>query len=155
MNSNALCPCGSTLTYQNCCELIHKDQSLAESAEMLMRARYTAFVQDDEDFLKQSWAAATRPEEIDTGADSIHWLRLEILETGAGKKGDPHGTVEFVTTFLASGHLCRLHETSNFIFQDNCWYYLDGISESSREKIGRNDKCPCGSGKKFKKCCGP
>jgi uncharacterized protein YecA (UPF0149 family) len=22
-------------------------------------------------------------------------------------------------------------------------------------KIGRNDPCPCGSGKKFKKCCGP
>ena len=21
-------------------------------------------------------------------------------------------------------------------------------------KIGRNDKCPCGSGKKYKKCCG-
>lgn len=23
-----------------------------------------------------------------------------------------------------------------------------------REKVGRNDPCPCGSGKKFKKCCG-
>jgi len=22
------------------------------------------------------------------------------------------------------------------------------------EKVGRNDPCPCGSGKKFKKCCG-
>jgi preprotein translocase subunit SecA len=22
------------------------------------------------------------------------------------------------------------------------------------EKIGRNDLCPCGSGKKYKKCCG-
>jgi SWIM/SEC-C metal-binding protein len=22
------------------------------------------------------------------------------------------------------------------------------------QKIGRNDPCPCGSGKKFKKCCG-
>ena len=24
----------------------------------------------------------------------------------------------------------------------------------SGEKIGRNDPCPCGSGKKYKKCCG-
>jgi preprotein translocase subunit SecA len=23
------------------------------------------------------------------------------------------------------------------------------------EKVGRNDPCPCGSGKKYKKCCGP
>jgi uncharacterized protein YecA (UPF0149 family) len=22
-------------------------------------------------------------------------------------------------------------------------------------KVGRNEPCPCGSGKKFKKCCGP
>jgi uncharacterized protein YchJ len=25
----------------------------------------------------------------------------------------------------------------------------------ARAKIGRNEPCPCGSGKKFKKCCGP
>jgi uncharacterized protein YchJ len=23
-----------------------------------------------------------------------------------------------------------------------------------RDKVGRNDPCPCGSGKKYKKCCG-
>ncbi|ETI69879.1 SEC-C metal-binding domain-containing protein [Neobacillus vireti] len=28
------------------------------------------------------------------------------------------------------------------------------ISLQTRQKIGRNDPCPCGSGKKFKKCCG-
>ncbi|MUV37780.1 Protein translocase subunit SecA [Lentibacillus sp. JNUCC-1] len=28
------------------------------------------------------------------------------------------------------------------------------ISFNSRKKIGRNDPCPCGSGKKFKHCCG-
>lgn len=25
---------------------------------------------------------------------------------------------------------------------------------TSERKIGRNDPCPCGSGKKYKKCCG-
>ena len=24
----------------------------------------------------------------------------------------------------------------------------------NKDKVGRNDPCPCGSGKKFKKCCG-
>ncbi|HPW65527.1 MAG TPA: SEC-C metal-binding domain-containing protein [Salinivirgaceae bacterium] len=28
------------------------------------------------------------------------------------------------------------------------------ITEVKRSKVGRNDPCPCGSGKKFKKCCG-
>ncbi|UCG16509.1 MAG: SEC-C domain-containing protein [Phycisphaerales bacterium] len=26
--------------------------------------------------------------------------------------------------------------------------------QSDTEKVGRNDPCPCGSGKKYKKCCG-
>ena len=28
----------------------------------------------------------------------------------------------------------------------------DGLADT--EKVGRNDPCPCGSGKKYKKCCG-
>ena len=28
------------------------------------------------------------------------------------------------------------------------------VSARSREEIGRNDPCPCGSGKKYKRCCG-
>ena len=28
------------------------------------------------------------------------------------------------------------------------------IDMKSRKKIGRNDPCPCGSGKKYKRCCG-
>jgi len=29
-----------------------------------------------------------------------------------------------------------------------------GVSTASTKKVGRNDPCPCGSGKKYKKCCG-
>ncbi|MDD5020908.1 MAG: SEC-C metal-binding domain-containing protein, partial [Endomicrobiaceae bacterium] len=28
------------------------------------------------------------------------------------------------------------------------------INAKDIKKIGRNDPCPCGSGKKYKKCCG-
>ena len=31
--------------------------------------------------------------------------------------------------------------------------YRDSVIVVKKEKIGRNDPCPCGSGKKFKKCC--
>lgn len=30
----------------------------------------------------------------------------------------------------------------------------DVVDFATRKKVGRNDPCPCGSGKKFKKCCG-
>ena len=29
-----------------------------------------------------------------------------------------------------------------------------GIKAKSEKKVGRNDKCPCGSEKKYKHCCG-
>ena len=28
------------------------------------------------------------------------------------------------------------------------------VPRVTKQKIGRNEPCPCGSGKKFKKCCG-
>ena len=32
--------------------------------------------------------------------------------------------------------------------------YKDSKTVRNENKIGRNDPCPCGSGKKYKKCCG-
>lgn len=32
--------------------------------------------------------------------------------------------------------------------------YLSEITAKSQKEAGRNDPCPCGSGKKYKKCCG-
>jgi Protein of unknown function (DUF1186)/SEC-C motif len=40
--------------------------------------------------------------------------------------------------------------------ETSAWRPLDSLGTPHREslrKIGRNDPCPCGSGKKFKKCC--
>jgi len=31
---------------------------------------------------------------------------------------------------------------------------IDYLDTGAKKKIGRNDPCPCGSGKKYKKCCG-
>ena len=30
---------------------------------------------------------------------------------------------------------------------------LDSRSDVAANRVGRNDPCPCGSGKKYKKCC--
>jgi preprotein translocase subunit SecA len=32
--------------------------------------------------------------------------------------------------------------------------YRDSKTVVNKNKVGRNDPCPCGSGKKYKKCCG-
>jgi uncharacterized protein YecA (UPF0149 family) len=38
--------------------------------------------------------------------------------------------------------------------EDEAGQFLDAPSIQGRRKIGRNDRCPCGSGLKYKKCCG-
>lgn len=39
------------------------------------------------------------------------------------------------------------------IEQQNLWLASE-LASDYEGKVGRNDPCPCGSGKKFKKCCG-
>jgi len=39
-------------------------------------------------------------------------------------------------------------------FKDERFPDIDKGEQRSKNKIGRNDPCPCGSGKKYKKCCG-
>jgi SEC-C motif-containing protein len=68
--------------------------------------------------------------------------------------------VEFIATFKEKGVVRHHHERSNFSRVDGEWFFVDGepvlpeTRVNQSPKIGRNDPCPCGSGKKYKKCCG-
>ena len=53
---NVDCPCGRNKSYQDCCGLIHKSLKEAETAEDLMRSRYTAFVKGNGQYLQKSHA---------------------------------------------------------------------------------------------------
>ncbi len=158
------CPCGSGRSYETCCgPLISGDQA-APTAEALMRSRYSAYVQCEIDYLGETLhpnhrsdydAAATR-----RWAEGADWLGLEIGDVEQGSEEDEEGMVEFIASFREKGATRRHHEFSRFQKQDGRWYYLDGklgtpetfVRETPR--VGRNDPCPCGSGKKYKKCCG-
>ena len=92
-------------------------------------------------------------------AESTNWQGLEIVETKQGGVDDEVGTVEFKAAFLTEDGSQTHHELSYFRKQDEVWYYSDSTNPSRtlvREspKVGRNEPCPCGSGKKYKKCCG-
>ncbi len=117
-----------------------------------MRSRYSAYVLQRADYLLQTWHPSTRPASLDLAAENVVWLKLEIIETKQGSAKDDEGLVEFV----AHSQGGQLHERSRFRKESSYWYYLDGalLPPVATVKPGRNDPCPCGSGKKFKKCCG-
>jgi len=160
MTNTATCPCNSDQPYVECCEPLLSGDRRASTAEALMRSRYTANVIRDVAYLLRSWHPSTRPDTIDP-ATIPEWCGLHIVRREKGMENDREGVVEFKATFLSQKDVCRLHEVSRFIKEDGQWLYVDGdIQDNSLPgqrrgvKIGRNDPCHCGSGNKFKKCCG-
>lgn len=90
-----------------------------------MRSRYTAYVYNNIDYLLLSWHDSTRPKTIDLQPE-IKWLGLKIISTDAGQEQDSNGTVEFVARNKLAGRAFRLHEKSQFIRENDRWFYLDG-----------------------------
>lgn len=120
-----------------------------------MRSRYCAFVRQDAAYLLRTWHPDTRPANIDFHGPQPVWRSLEIRRTEAGTAADDTGRVEFVAHYLSEGRPGTLHETSRFVRRDGQWLYVGGdIAETPAPRPGRNAPCPCGSGRKFKRCCG-
>lgn len=158
-----LCPCGSGKSYSQCCEPYITGAAIPATAEALMRSRYTAYTKKDVDYIEKTHAPETRDtldmEATREWAEESNWLELNILRTEAGGSNDDTGTVEFTANYKVKKDEYRHHEISSFVKHDGVWYFLDGYTPSAtvvREtpKVGRNEPCPCGSGKKYKKCCG-
>jgi SEC-C motif-containing protein len=99
----------------------------ADTAEALMRSRYSAYALEIEDYLLRTWHPNTRPPAPlfeDHATVSRRWIGLEIRHTA--NQGEDTATVEFVARYRVGGRAQRLHETSRFVRQDGFWYYVDG-----------------------------
>ncbi len=154
------CPCGSGKEYEACCGPLHAGKP-AESAVALMRSRYSAYGKDEIDYLTESLHPDHRedhdPAATKRWADNSDWIKLEIV--AVDEQGD-EGKVEFIATYREKGLIQSHHEVGEFRCLDGRWYYVDGklvppaTQQHATPKPGRNTPCICGSGKKYKKCCG-
>lgn len=127
MQEQASCPCGSGKTYGACCGRYIDDGRLPDTAEQLMRSRYTAFVRANENYLANTWHPSTRPDDLGVAVtDAVKWLGLEIKHTQAGGPDDSAGVVEFVARYKLNGKATRMHEVSRFVRENGQWLYVDG-----------------------------
>ncbi|MGE5429529.1 MAG: YchJ family protein [Syntrophomonadaceae bacterium] len=158
------CPCGSGKAYNKCCLPLIKGEKAAQTAEELMRSRYTAYVKQEIDYIYDTTHPGHRDDfDRDATLDwakNSEWLGIEIRNTSKGTAQDEEGEVEFIASFAQKGVKKDHHELSTFKKEEGRWYFEDGKGVSIKpyvrveDKTGRNDPCPCGSGKKYKKCCG-
>ena len=129
-----------------------------------MRSRYSAYVEHAIDYLGDTLHPDHRAdwdrEATRRWAEGAEWSSLEIVSTEAGQADDDESWVEFIATYRENEQVKRHQERSRFRRADGRWYYVDGevpkpqTQRHESPKVGRNDPCPCGSGKKYKRCHG-
>jgi SEC-C motif domain protein len=118
------CPCGRPRNYAQCCGLYHAGAA-APDAETLMRARYSAYVRRDADYLRASWHPSTRPADLEVDARTT-WLGLTVQRVMAS--GADSAQVAFLARYrIGGGSAVRMTEHSRFVREDGCWYYLDAL----------------------------
>ncbi|HET7317927.1 MAG TPA: YchJ family protein [Nitrospirota bacterium] len=159
-----VCPCGSTMEYAECCRPLISGEKRAETAEQVMRARYSAYVMKEMEYLRTSLHPDHRSDYDEKGsrawAERTAWHGIEIHDTVKGGPDDSEGQVEFTASFTENGIRQEYRERSTFRKDHGIWYFETGKVLPPKPvvrtapKAGRNDPCPCGSGRKFKKCCG-
>jgi SEC-C motif-containing protein len=160
------CPCGSARDAAECCLPVIRRERSAATAEELMRSRYTAFVTNDIDWIMDSHHPDTvgeiNREEVEQWSAGSEWLGLKIRETEAGGEGDDEGMVSFRARYKVGTQQVDHVERAHFERHEGEWKFHSVLEDQPQElvpvgaksEVGRNDPCPCGSGKKYKKCHG-
>jgi SEC-C motif-containing protein len=126
--STLRCPCLSGLSYDTCCGRLHSGAAVAQTAEQLMRSRFSAFAVSDPAYLLETWHPTTRPATLELDPDR-HWYRLDILATRDGGPFDRTGVVEFEAYHRGPAGSGTQREVSRFTREDRRWLYVDGIAQ--------------------------
>lgn len=168
------CYCCSGLLFSNCCQPLLKGVATPDSCLQLMRSRYSAYCCKNIEYIYQTQLPthqqnslqqqAILKDQIAEFANAVHFVGLTITAWSATNCSDTdrsenvasqpgnEGSVSFVARYISGNKLESLAEKSRFVFNGQ-WYYSEGrFISAPAQTIGRNDACPCGSGKKFKHC---
>ena len=159
--SASTCPCGSGRTFGECCEPVLQGKRVPATAEELMRSRFVAHALRDYRHLHRTDLETARKPYVEEGEDpqEVAWTRLVVHAHEPGAKPDT-AFVDFSAYYKAGDGEQALHEKSAFVRENGAWFYTRAVRTGpapvklATPKVGRNDPCPCGSGKKFKQCCG-
>ena len=150
------CPCTSGNSFGACCGPFLEKGAFPGTSLQLMRSRYSAYALVRSAYLVDTVVRSRQADHpigsLTSFSQSADWRRLDILDTDAGGEGDERGVVEFQAWYLQGGKLECIRERSLFFREEGRWKYSHGFH--AKPQVGRNDPCPCGSGKKYKKCHG-
>ena len=126
----SLCPCKSRFAYADCCMRFHYGKAKPQTAEQLMRSRYSAYFFRLVDYLVETTHPDTREpglkKELEKTIHQVNWSYLNVVDVSKGGKDDKVGKVEFVASYFVNAEPYELHERSRFRRYKGQWKYLDG-----------------------------
>lgn len=181
MPSDHNCFCGSSLSFELCCQPFIKQEKQPQTPEQLMRSRFSAYAHEDHQYVVDTYAQAKRAkldiQEIKDSSADCHWFALVIHHSDSVTTStaiDSNYFVEFSAFYIVNDTLCEMREQSSFLLENNQWRYVDGeiIKHDELTKLSRKQICPCNDyptawtvspstkaalnkkAKKYKQCCG-
>ncbi|MDO6692494.1 YchJ family protein [Aliiglaciecola sp. 3_MG-2023] len=152
-HNSRYCPCNSNKLFADCCEPFLSRSDFPQTAEQLMRSRFSAYVKKNYQYILDTYATKSRQNlsvnELQQADKGTQWLSLEVVSCAN------QNSVEFKAYSQVDNTFYLLHEVSHFQIESEKWVYVDGkiIKDTGPFTLSRNDQCLCGSGKKYKKCC--
>lgn len=143
MSNFVSCPCSPEKDYAQCCEPFHHKTAIPETAEQLMRSRYSAYALAGTEPLLVHYLAETHdPRTFRQGeaeikamqawAEVVSFTQLQVLSTFAGRAQDKVGKVTFAAHYERlddpelKGKPQVLAECSRFRRYRGKWVYVDG-----------------------------
>lgn len=125
-----------------------------------MRSRFSAHVAHDDVYLHHTYLPTAKlPFVEDNDSPRVAWTRLTVHSHENGATPEI-ASVEFSAFYLGEDEAEHaLQEKAEFRRINGEWFYTRVLRngpaplKASSPKVGRNDPCPCGSGKKYKHCC--
>lgn len=133
------CPCRSGRDYDACCGPALEGRAWPETAEALMRSRYTAFARREVGWLKESlWPKYQKSLDLaglKEWAETRQWVGLEILKVEAGGPDDSSGSVLFVARALKDGAIREHREASLFRKKKGRWYYVSAMAQEQANAL--------------------
>lgn len=128
MSKNKLqsCPCNEQVAYTHCCQPYHLGQATPNTAEKLMRSRYSAYALKDFGYVAKTWHSTTKPNTAFDSDTDTKWVRLKINKAWDSKQPN-EAFVEFTAKYKVNGKAEKMHEVSRFIKENEQWFYIDGV----------------------------
>lgn len=118
------CPCGSGKDYSKCCKPYIEGEASPRTPESLMRSRYTAYTQNNLDYIEKTMRGEALKRFDRKGGTGVEWIKLDVLFS---EEEGNEGTVQFIASFRHQGEERLLHEISSFQKVNGKWYYTKGI----------------------------